>query len=161
MDYFKTTEKYLYNYKSLKTSIEINKEKLRLLQKEEPQGPPGINYEKEPVSPTHKFYSETEDEAIARIQKIEKVKNKIQKDSYAVWKIEKAIESLPVLERRVVKLRYISEEQLTWRQIADIVKYNTDYCRKEVRNRAIQSLSVAIFGQDALKNPALPPTQAG
>lgn len=160
IDYFKATEAYLYNYRSLKANIELNKIRMEQLELEQPTGLTGVNYEQEKLSKTYAFHSTTENEAIGRVSEYEKLRRSIEMSMYTVMRIEKAVEALTSLEKRVVKLRYFSDEQLTWRQIGDIVKYDPDYCRKEVRNRAINKIAVAIFGQDAIKTPVLPPPQA-
>ena len=43
-------------------------------------------------------------------------------------------------ERKVIELRYLSKEKLTWKQIANIVGYSEDYCRKGIKTRAINKI---------------------
>jgi hypothetical protein len=158
-DYFKGAEKYLYNYRSIKANIEIMKIRITEIENTPPDGMKGIDYGTEKTSETFAFRSATEGEAVARMSEIERLQRKIQAAEYTAMKIEKAVGALPVLERRIVRLRYFSDERLTWKQIADIVRYDPDYCRKQVRSRAIQKIAVAIFGTEALNIPVLYPPQ--
>lgn len=157
IDYFRATEAYLYNFRSLKANIELNKMRLEQLEQKDPTGITGVDYERAKISKTNTSHSTTEKEAIDRVSEYEKIRRNLEISMYTVMRIEKAVDALTSLEKRVVKLRYFSDEQLTWRQIGDIVKYDPDYCRKEVRNRAINKIAVAIFGQEAIKTPVLPP----
>ena len=43
-------------------------------------------------------------------------------------------------ERKIIELRYLSKEKLTWKQIANVVGYSDDYCRKNIRVRAISKI---------------------
>ena len=43
-------------------------------------------------------------------------------------------------ERKVIELRYLSKEKLTWKQIANVVGYSDDYCRKGIKTRAINKI---------------------
>lgn len=157
IDYFKATEKYLYNYRSLKAHIEILRLMIADIEKSEPENISAVRYDIEKTSPTHAFHSSTEQEAIKRATKIEDLRKRIREAEYVVRKIEKAVEALPVLEKRIVKLKYLSDEKLTWRQIGEIVHYHPDYCKKQVRARAIQKIAVALFGKEALNIPQIHP----
>lgn len=47
-------------------------------------------------------------------------------------------------ERKVIELRYLSKEKLTWKQIANVVGYSEDYCRQEIKARAINKIMSTI-----------------
>ena len=54
--------------------------------------------------------------------------------------IDMCLNNLNVTERKVIELRYLSKEKLTWKQIANMVGYSEDYCRKEIKTRAINKI---------------------
>lgn len=54
--------------------------------------------------------------------------------------IDMCLNNLNVTERKVIELRYLSKEKLTWKQIANVVGYSEDYCRKEIKFRAINKI---------------------
>lgn len=157
IDYFKATEKYLYNYRSLKANIEILKLEKGEIERSEPKGVSAIRYDMEKTGKTYAFHSAPEEETVSKMAKIESIEERIRSAEYIVRKIEKAVEALPVLEKRIVKLKYLSDEKLTWRQIGEIVHYHPDYCKKQVRARAIQKIAVALFGKEALNIPQIHP----
>lgn len=43
-------------------------------------------------------------------------------------------------ERKVIELRYLSKEKLTWKQIASVVGFSEDHCRKGIKIRAINKI---------------------
>lgn len=47
-------------------------------------------------------------------------------------------------ERKLIELRYLSKEKLTWKQIANVVGYSEDYCRKGIKTKAINKIIIAI-----------------
>lgn len=54
--------------------------------------------------------------------------------------IDMCLKNLNRTERKVIELRYLSKEELTWKQIANAVGYSEDYCRKEIKFRAINKI---------------------
>ena len=154
MDYFKATEYYLYNYKSIKASI-VN---LEMELQEDPLGTSAMKYDFEKTSQTHNISSSVESEVIT----IEKRKEHIQKEiaiaKYTIRKIDNAVESLGYLEKRIIMLKYLNDERLTWKQISRIVRYSWEYCRKDVRNQALEKISISLFGVSNIKTPILSPT---
>ncbi len=153
MDYFKATEAYLYNYKSLKVYIENIDFEL----KEEPTGLSGISYEEEKTGKTFRITSTVENEVVAREKAMQYLNREKNIALYAIKKIDKGIESLSSLEKRILNLKYFSDEKLSWRQIGEIVRYNPDHCRKKVRTDAINKLAVSLFGIAATKIPTFDP----
>ena len=47
-------------------------------------------------------------------------------------------------ERKIIELRYLSKEKLTWKQIANVVGYSEDHCRKGIKLRAINKIIITI-----------------
>lgn len=54
--------------------------------------------------------------------------------------IDMCLKNLNRTERKVIELRYLSKEELTWKQIANMAGYSEDYCRKEIKTRAINKI---------------------
>lgn len=50
------------------------------------------------------------------------------------------LNNLNGIERKLIELRYLSKEKLTWKQIAGVVGFSEDYCRKEIKFRAINKI---------------------
>ena len=54
--------------------------------------------------------------------------------------IDMCLNNLNRTERKVIELRYLSKEKLTWKQIANVVGYSEDHCRKGIKTRAINKI---------------------
>jgi DNA-directed RNA polymerase specialized sigma subunit len=145
MNYYKTTEKFLYNYRPLKISIENMESELKEL---EPLGASAIDYSKEKTGATYNISKQTEDEALHIITQKEILKDRIEKTKKKVERIEKGLSSLSPIEKEIISRRYFESEQ--WYEIAYKVKYHESWC-KEIRKRAIIKLSVALFGVEAVR----------
>ncbi|RKD22442.1 phage transcriptional activator, RinA family [Caminicella sporogenes DSM 14501] len=145
MNYYKATEKFLYNYKFLKISIENMETELKEL---EPVGATAINYENEKTGITYKINKTVENEALHIISQKEILKNRIEKTKRLVNRIEKALETLNDSERKIIEKRYFETKQ--WFEIAYEAKYSEFWCR-EIKNRAINKLAVALFGVEAIE----------
>lgn len=50
------------------------------------------------------------------------------------------INALIGVDKKVIELRYLSKEKLTWKQIANIVSYSESHCIKKVKPRAIKKM---------------------
>ncbi|WP_052045133.1 sigma factor-like helix-turn-helix DNA-binding protein [Caloranaerobacter azorensis] len=149
MNYYKATEKFLYNYKPLKISIKNMESELEEL---EPIGVSAINYENEKTGITYKINKIVENEAIDLISKKELLKDRIEKTKRLVNRIERALETLNDSERKVIEKRYFEAKQ--WFEIAYEVKYSERWCR-DIRKRAIDKLQVSLFGVTSVLLPLL------
>lgn len=58
--------------------------------------------------------------------------------------IDICINKLTEVERKVIELRYLTKEKITWKQIANIVSFSEDHCRKGIRLRAINKIMSTI-----------------
>ncbi|HHV27946.1 MAG TPA: hypothetical protein GXX63_12235, partial [Tissierellia bacterium] len=119
MNYYKATEKFLYNYNSLKASIENMKQEIEEMDYREISA---INYQKEPVSETYAFHSATEESAIYAAERKNLLEKRIKITESKLERIDRAIEALNDTERQVIIERYINGKQ--WWQVAYAVKYN-------------------------------------
>ncbi|MCT4507925.1 MAG: hypothetical protein N4A48_04065 [Tepidibacter sp.] len=148
-DTYKKTEWMLYNYKMLKVSVENLKSEIQELNMDT-TGTGAIRYDKEKTSPTYSIVCTTEEEAIANIEKINRLEKQIMKTQNKIDKIDRALDALNEDEKRIIKLRYI--EGLQWWQVAGMAKYSERWC-KEKRKISIEKLSLGIFGYTSLLLP--------
>lgn len=144
MSFYKATEKFLYNYNSLKASIENMKQEIEEIDYKEI---PGINYDKERTSKTYAFHSITEDEGIKVADKKILLEKRIKATEGKIERIDRAIEALNDTERQIITERYINGRQ--WWEVAYSVKFNERWC-KEIRRRAVKKIAIGLFGEDAI-----------
>jgi len=150
MDYKKITEAWLRNYNDM--IIQLDSYRSLYIEFEEyVKNGDAICYDRDKLSPSYKFSSDTENKAIelATLQsKINHIENK-------VLVIKQGIKQMDEKERRIIELRYMKlnkwDRPLTWVQISRAMNYDISWCR-ELRNRAIVKLSVVMFGIQA-ENP--------
>ena len=144
MNYYKATEKFLYNYNSLKASIENMKQEIEEMDYREISA---IDYEKEPTSETYAFHSATEESAIYAVERKNLLEKRIKITESKLERIDRAIEALNDTERQVIIERYINGKQ--WWQVAYSVKFNERWC-KEIRRRAVEKIAIGLFGEKAM-----------
>lgn len=58
--------------------------------------------------------------------------------------IDICMNKLTEVERKVIELRYLTKEKITWKQIAKIVSFSEDHCRKGIKLRAINKIMSII-----------------
>lgn len=144
MNYYKVTENYLYNYNSLKISVENMKQEIKELDYREISA---INYAKEPTGKTYAFHSRTEESAIYVAEKKRLLEKMIKATESKLERIDRAIAALTDIERQIIIERYINGKQ--WWQIAYTVKFNERWC-KEIRRRAVMKIAIGLFGEKAM-----------
>lgn len=140
---FRKTEAILYDYNNLALKIDLLKAEIKDIE-ETYQGCGSISYE-ERTQATNKFNSSVENEILEK-EKLLKV-NKIDLNNKVTLKrrIDSAVQGLKDEERKLVELRYINKRQLSWNQIAFVLKYSQEYCRKDLRRKAINKIGDTIF----------------
>jgi DNA-directed RNA polymerase specialized sigma subunit len=144
VNYYKATEKFLYNYNSLKASIENMKQEIEELDYREISA---VNYEKEPTGKTYDFHSITEEAGIRAAEKKKLLEKRIKATQSKLERIDRAIKALNDTERQIITERYINGKQ--WWQVAYTVKFNERWC-KELRRRAVQKVAIGLFGEKAM-----------
>lgn len=139
MDYIKEVEKWLYNYNTFKTAIENLKIMYLEKEKELEDGRP-IQYDKERLSKTNSFSSETEKKAI----ELATIKGRIEIMENKVKIIDNALNALNETEKKIIDLRYFKGEQ--WWKIAYSVAFSERWC-KEIRRNAVKKIALSMFGR--------------
>lgn len=140
---FRKTEAILYDYNNLALKIDLLKAEIKDIE-ETYEGCGSISYE-ERTQATNKFNSSVENEVLEK-EKLLKI-NKIDLNNKVTLKrrIDSAVQGLKDEERKLVELRYINKRQLSWNQIAFVLKYSQEYCRKDLRKKAINKIGDTIF----------------
>ena len=143
MNYYKATEKYLYNYKSLKANIENMKVQIKEIDYNPLQGA-GFEY----MEDTGYKKSTVENTVIRIDKKRNDLKNRIKELECKLERIDRSIEALNDVERYIVVERYFEGRQ--WWQIAHEIKYSERHCRR-IRTNAVNKVSVGLFGLEAME----------
>ena len=142
MNYYKDTEYMLYNYKMMKISIENMKREIEYLS--ENDGMSGISYDGISTNPTNECKSATENTALSNIKKIHYLERMIQRATLKIESIDRALEGLEEVEKKVIIEKYINAKQ--WWQVSGIVYLGERQCRN-IRKAAIDKMIVGIFGE--------------
>lgn len=141
---FRKTENLLKNYNRLETEIKLIKAEIEDI-KESYTGCAAIDYN-EKSGPTNKFSSMVEDEVIRKEKDIFYLKRDLEYKVKLKRRIDLAIQTLRTKEEKdLVKLKYINQPNVSWGNVAYILRYNKDYCRKELRNKIIRQIADFIF----------------
>ncbi|SKA89591.1 hypothetical protein SAMN05428976_11334 [Clostridium sp. USBA 49] len=123
----------LQRYRVLKAEIKNIELDLEELHEAENIGPSGINYD-EKLSPTYKFNSMTENEAISIADKSQMLESLKRSKERELERIDNALSILDDKEREVIELKHI--KGCRW----DTVTYKLDrsysYC-KQLENEAL------------------------
>jgi len=141
VDRYKYIEKLLYEYNSLKTFIKNAQQQIENIQKDV-DGVSGVSYNKV-SSKTNNTTSIVENEVLKREKKISILQKRIQKTQGLLDRLDRSIEVLNDIEKRIIKLRYM--KNLQWYEVSWNVKYSERWC-KELKSKAIEKIAVAMFG---------------
>lgn len=145
MDYRKVVETWLREYKELVIQLESYRALYNECELQVKEGR-ALTYDKDKISKTNNFYSETESQAIT----LANIKTTINHLDNKILVINQAIKKLNEKEKRVIELRYMQtnkwDKPLTWVQISYMMNYDISWC-KELRRRAIDALTEIMFGK--------------
>lgn len=134
----KKVEKALYGYNDLSSKIEFINKEIELV-KNEYEGCKGLVYS-EKISATNKFNSSVENEILNKEKELIRLNRDLNKTIRFKNILELCINGLCGVDKKVIELRYLNKEKLTWNQIANRVSYSEEYCRKNIRYRAINKI---------------------
>ncbi|GAA0856837.1 sigma factor-like helix-turn-helix DNA-binding protein [Clostridium nitritogenes] len=140
---FRKTEAILYDYNNLVSRIELLKLEIKDIE-ETYKGCGSISYE-ERTQETNKFNSSVENEILEKERLLKASKIDFNNKVTLKRRIDSAVQGLKDEERKLVELRYINKRQLSWNQIAYVLKYSQEYCRKDLREKAINKIGDTIF----------------
>ncbi|MDM0664815.1 DUF722 domain-containing protein [Clostridium perfringens] len=141
---FKETENLLKNYNKLDIEIKLIKAEIEDI-KEYYTGCGAIGYN-EKSGPTNKFSSMVEDEVIRKEKDLFYLKRDLDYKVRLKRRIDLAIQTLRTKEEKdLIRLRYINQPKVSWGTVARHLKYNKDYCRKELRPKVIKQIADFVF----------------
>lgn len=141
---FRKTEATLYDYQMLESDIDyLTLEIKRVI--ENYKGCTGLDMSKEKTGATHKFNSDVENEVIHREKEIRNLKMDLNNKKTLKEQIDSVVNRLNDNERKLIELRYLNRNKLTWKQVAYILGFNADYVCKEMRRTAIEKIGRTIF----------------
>ncbi|EJT6498261.1 DUF722 domain-containing protein [Clostridium perfringens] len=141
---FKKTENLLRNYNTLETEIKLIEAEIKDIQ-ESYTGCGAVGYS-EKSGPTNKFSSMVEDEVIRKEKELYNLNKDLDYKVRLKRRIDLAIQTLRTKEERdLIRLRYINQPKVSWGTVARHLKYNKDYCRKELRPKVIKQIADFVF----------------
>lgn len=140
---FRKTEAILYDYNNLALRIDLLKAEIKDME-ETYQGCGAISYE-ERTQATNKFNSSVENEIIQKEKELRALKLDLNNKIKLKRRIDGAVQGLKDEEKKLIELRYINKRSLSWNQIAFVLKYSQEYCRKDIRRKAINKIGDTIF----------------
>lgn len=143
MNYYKMTETLISNYRQLKTFIEIKKMEVEEI---DYYSLPGINLEY--TGGPSGTGSTTENAAIRIHDRKKSLEKQIDKTTRKVERIEMAMSTLDQTGHEILTARYIERKE--WWQIAYQIHCGERWA-KELRRRAILTMAVALYGEEAMK----------
>ena len=142
--YKKIVKKTYIIYVKLDIEIKLIKAEIEDI-KESYNGCVAIGYS-EKSGPTNKFSSMVEDEIIRKEKDLFYLKRDLEYKVKLKRRIDLAIQTLRTKEEKdLVKLKYINQPNVSWGNVAYILRYNKDYCRKELRTKIIRQIADFIF----------------
>lgn len=150
--YIRNTISWLEMYKSLEVSVENALEDIERIENSIRGKMGSLAFDKEMISKTYKFNSVIENEAVDNVDETYLLKQKIEFTKYTLSKIKRAIEVLPEKERELIEMRYLSGKYHSWQDIASNIGYSIDHCKGNMKRKAVEKISVAIYGLDAMSN---------
>lgn len=142
MNYYRATEKYLYNYRALKANIENIKTQIGELDYNPIQS---TSYDH--ISNGNRRKSTVENTVINLDERRSELNERKRKLRARIERIDRAIEALNGTEKHIIENWYFKGKQ--WWQIAHEVKYSERHCRR-LKTNAVNKISVGLFGLPAM-----------
>ncbi|WP_425447621.1 hypothetical protein [Dethiothermospora halolimnae] len=107
----------------------------------------GISYDGIRVSKTNVVSRQVEEQVVRIFENLEQ--KKIYRDSleYVLHRTEKAIECLGEEERKLIKLRYLNRESLSWQQVAFRLNRSVDNVKGKLKNRSLREFVNIYWGR--------------
>lgn len=139
-DEFRRVEAMLYNYKNTLAEIKILKRDLEILENDY-RGTGAISYDEKTQS-TNAFNSNVENEVVKRVEKIQRLKNKIRLKEIEIENIDDAIKTLNEYESTLVNERYFNKK--TNKYVAAVLNVTEDTASR-YKNIVINRLAILLI----------------
>ena len=140
---FKKTEDILKDYSQLDAEIKCLELEINNI-KNNYEGCGAIGYEERTQS-TNKFNSSVENEIINKEKEIGRLTILLNNKKTLKDQIDTTMENMLETERKLIKLKYLNTDELSWRKVACMLGFDKDHIRKKIRVNAINKLAVTIF----------------
>jgi len=147
MNYRGKTIEMLEEYDSLKASIENMTREIKEIEQEEATIS-GIDYNKEKITTSQNTGSSTENEALKKIAKVERLQKKIEITDSKIKRINTALEVLDETDRTILENLYIKARP--YFAFTHKVFMSERQCRTR-KNRALTKVMKSIFGDDDVR----------
>lgn len=146
-----TTKEYLREYRPLKARIKKLDRQIKYAEShlvaEDSMG--AISYDGISTSPTYQFHSIVEGSVIKTMEDLYRKKKEKELLEEVVKQIDIAVEeALNVDQKRIIKLKYLNEENFTWEQIAEVINVSASHCRQYLHEEALTKLSKVMKSYD-------------
>lgn len=143
---FDFVKECLRAYSLMKARILILQRKIERTKKDiqNSDGITAISYDAPSISKTYRFSSIVENQVVKDIQKISDLEYEKEILTDVIYCIDTAIESLKINERRVINLYYLSNEKMSWDQVANILGFDTVYTKQKIHTNALRKISKII-----------------
>lgn len=141
---FRKTEAMLYGYKNLEMDIDFLRLEVKRI-KNNYEGCKGLDMSKENTGKTNKFSSVVENEIMYRERELINLEIELNNKQILKEQIDSVVNRMSDDERRLVELRYLNRNTLSWEQIAYIVNLSEIYVRTKLRTKAIEKVGRTIF----------------
>lgn len=147
-DCFRFTEKLLYNYREMDSHIETKKHLLKQVKAEDYITVRAITYDDIKVSPTYKISNAVRDGVIDLVKVVQEVEIELYHETSLKKKLDKAINNLNPIRKKIIELRYIDE--MGWTEMAQEL-YHDEKTLRKYKNQAVKSIAVELFGSKVFK----------
>lgn len=145
---FKFTEKLLYNYSELESYISGLEDDIKEIKAGDILSIRAIRYDDIKTTPTNNVSKQTEDEVINIVSYVQELEIKVYKEKKLKNKLERAINNLEHIRKRIIKLRYF--EKMRWIDMAQELNGDEKTLRK-YKNQAVKSIAIELFGTKVFK----------
>lgn len=145
-DYYKGTEKILYNYNYLKANLEIKLKELQEIKLDD--GLRAVDFEGVSTCKTYKISQPVEDMAILNIERINSITENVKKLKSKINSIEMSLSLLSDEEREIIQMKYI--DSMNWIQISNKVNISERQAHR-IKHNAINKIKIGLFGIIALE----------
>lgn len=143
MNYYNITEKYLYNYRPLKASIENMSKEIDEIDYFVCNG-----FKLGYTGYVGYRGSITEVTAINIYERKDKTRLEIMELKNRLDRIDRGLNVLSEIERYIIDERYFEGRE--WWKIAYKLRYSERWC-KELRRRSVNKIAISLFGEKAME----------
>ena len=102
-----------------------------------------VSYDQPGSGATNKVISPVETELMQKEQQREKLQKALAQRQARKQRIDLALENMPYAQQTLLRLHYI--ENMPWIEVADAVNYAEYYVKKELKEKAVLTLTYYLY----------------